>query len=171
MNNVTALSGFQMKWLAVLAGVFCLAMATASNQPPPASFSLTADPALTSSSGNIVRMHDLSGTTLNSVRGVMSHKQWSGDSDDKFIKRLADSDLTINEVLAVLVHYHNDSKMNLTSRLDDLTGPMLKRLCLAIGLIVDKKERVILIRKQIMDFVLLYANKYPHLVMSITTRS
>jgi len=31
MNNVTALPGFQMKWLAVLAGVFCLSMATCAS--------------------------------------------------------------------------------------------------------------------------------------------
>jgi hypothetical protein len=31
MNNVTALSGVQMKWLAVFAGVFCLAIATAAS--------------------------------------------------------------------------------------------------------------------------------------------
>jgi Cysteine rich repeat len=31
MKNVTALSGVQMKWFAVLAGVFCLAMATGAS--------------------------------------------------------------------------------------------------------------------------------------------
>jgi len=31
MNNMTALSGLQMKWFAVLAGVFCLAMATGAS--------------------------------------------------------------------------------------------------------------------------------------------
>jgi len=31
MNNVTARSGFKMKWVAVLAGVFCLAMATGAS--------------------------------------------------------------------------------------------------------------------------------------------
>jgi Cysteine rich repeat len=31
MNNATALSGFQMKWFAVLAGVFCLTVATAAS--------------------------------------------------------------------------------------------------------------------------------------------
>jgi len=31
MINVTALSGVQMKWFAVLAGVFCLAMATGAS--------------------------------------------------------------------------------------------------------------------------------------------
>ena len=31
MNNATALSGLQMKWFAVLAGVFCLAIATSAS--------------------------------------------------------------------------------------------------------------------------------------------
>ena len=31
MNNVTAQSGVQMKWLSVLAGVFCLAIATGAS--------------------------------------------------------------------------------------------------------------------------------------------
>lgn len=31
MKNLTALSGVQMKWFAVLAGVFCLAMATGAS--------------------------------------------------------------------------------------------------------------------------------------------
>ena len=31
MNNVTALSGVQMKWFAVFAGVFCLAIATGAS--------------------------------------------------------------------------------------------------------------------------------------------
>ena len=155
--------------------------AAASNQPPPASFSLTTDPALVSSVGNTAappistgRIHDLSGVTLIRIRTVMSQKEWSGDVDDKFIKRLVNENVNINEALAVLVHYHNDTKMDLAARIDGFSGPKLIRLCLAIGLVCTqvssgrKKDDVILLRKQIMDFVLLYVNKYPSLVMSNT---
>lgn len=142
---------------------------------PPTSvdaLSSIGDASSTSVSGQV---RDLSGITLSRINEVMSHKQWSGDADDKFIKRLSDPKLSItyDEALAVLICYHNDTEFGLSRRIGDMTSANLKKVCDAIKLASSafkKKDAAILVRNDIIKFVSLHAFRHPSIVMPNTNR-